>query len=227
MSMTVTGIARESGDKDYEIRYEGNTWVAVRHGQKFLCCGVVGTMKELKDAVRNGELSQEPEPEAKKVEMDGIWDCVSPCALVALALEKMGPCPELGPDFQAIAKHTLDCHGWVTPDGKIDRESANRDWDRFADVARRCIKDEAFAAIESAEVEESVSAQQHLIDNDERMNREAVIGRALVAEHQNEQPHPSSGPIDYEGERMYREAVSDSDTPPEVSSGSFARRLGW
>lgn len=189
MRLITTGIDRGDGTKDYRIQYDGNEWIARRRGQRFECGGMVGTIKEIKDAIASGELAAKSFAGVDDEESleDGVvesaprkstmWDCVAPCALLVLAFEKLGPCPELGPDFQRAVRETLDCHGYLGPQGELEHDTAVREWNRIEGkrpMSAIVVTEEAASLPLDIHNERAKTAQQHLIDQDERDNREAL-----------------------------------------------------
>lgn len=110
--MKVTGIPRDDGAKDYSINHNGTNYKAVRSGSLFLCNGVTGTLREIKRSIIDGSLSiGETDPDPSE-DIIGTWDCVHPCALLALITDALRSGEDI-PDhvYREIAV-TLDKYGW-------------------------------------------------------------------------------------------------------------------
>ena len=125
--MKVTGIKREDGGKDYQIRHEGETYLAVREANgRFNIQGVRGSLKQLKMAVESGDFTTK-EVEARVVfKPQGTFDCVNPCAfLVAFWSAIPQPAKE-------ECLRTLDSWGWLDEQGNPDMAQAKRELRRVS-----------------------------------------------------------------------------------------------
>ena len=141
--MKVTGVKRDDGSKDYEVITDDNRrFMCVRHGQKFQCCGVIGTMKQLKQMIADGTLVWGANPDEEGTEpeptFDGhplckpAWECVDPCALLILFLVGAGEVSQSGEwALEEPTRHsaydTLDKLGWLLADKNVDVAKALRE----------------------------------------------------------------------------------------------------
>jgi hypothetical protein len=135
-NMKVTGIKRDDGSKDYSIVHDGCEYFAQRKGQRFECRGMTGTMKEIKDAVEAGTLGGMDEGESSEPlsrSTGGVWDCVNPNALLVLALEKLD-CTAMGADWHRAVRESLDCAGYLGPQGQHEVETAQREFSRVGQL---------------------------------------------------------------------------------------------
>lgn len=128
-SMKVKGLPRSDGSKDYSIVHEGEEYTAIRNGSLFLCNGVTGTLREIKQSIQDGVISihqHEPNP------CEGIsdsWECVPPATLVALMLSVSLKGSELNIFDECL--RTLDCYGFIKENGAVDKEEALRIYNKF------------------------------------------------------------------------------------------------
>lgn len=128
--MKTTGKLRDDGSKDYSIHHNGTTYKAVRSGSLFLCNGMKGTLKEIKESIAAGSLDdQKPEPQAVQ-QMSGTWDSVHPCALLVLLTDPVSLTSGITDEVYKEVSRTLDNYGWKF-DGVPDVERAEREMDRF------------------------------------------------------------------------------------------------
>ena len=72
--------------------------------------------EEIADKLVEGLFEDEPE---RKPE---TWQCVDPCALLILLADTTDP----------EVRRTLDAYGWVTPDGELDDEQANDNYEKWS-----------------------------------------------------------------------------------------------
>ena len=209
--MKTIGIKRADGLKNYRILHDGHEWIARRHGSYFECNGSRGSVKDIKAAILDGSIPRDlslTEEVALSIEDDhkdehkheplGVWDCVDPCALLIL----LGGSLDEAMIKASIAK-TLDAHGYLLADGTPDRGQAMREWLRHHPALPE------------------KSAQQHLIDNDERCNRER-IGNAL--------DRPGFGfaarAVDQAMDRSVVRVVKGVDDEPTIGD-RVEELLGW
>jgi len=112
-------VKRLPDNAGYTITHDTRTYKATREGGMFLCNGILGTMREIKDRIAAGGF---PTPSANAVPQDSptpdCWDCLDPCALLVLRM------PNLKLNHHAM--RTLDCYGWIDVHGNIDTERADR-----------------------------------------------------------------------------------------------------
>lgn len=127
--MQVNGIPRPDGSKDYRIVYEGQEYTAIRNGSLFLCNGMTGTLREIKQSIQDGVISihqQEPNP------CEGLsdsWDCVPPATLVALMVSVSIRDEDINMFDECL--RTLDCYGFIKQNGAVDKEEALRIYNKF------------------------------------------------------------------------------------------------
>ena len=99
MKLKTVGITTDDGRKDYAITTEtGEQFYCTRHGSSFECCGFVGTIRDIKQEILLGKLSNKPDvqksdPWAGIADVDDYkpqsqirltWDSVDPCAWLIL-----------------------------------------------------------------------------------------------------------------------------------------------
>jgi hypothetical protein len=128
--MKVTGIPRDDGAKDYSIKHNGTNYKAVRSGSLFLCNGMKGTLKEIKEHIASGSMTEdEPETESVQVLEPGLWDCVHPCALLVLITDALRSGEDVPDQVFREVSVTLDKYGWgrdISEDLiRADREMSN------------------------------------------------------------------------------------------------------
>ncbi len=129
--MKTTGKLRDDGSKDYSIHHNGTTYKAVRSGSLFLCNGMKGTLKQIKESIADGSLDNQ-KPEAQSVQqMQGTWDSVHPCALLVILTDPIAMTKGVSPAFYKEVKRTLNNYGW-TVDGAIpDYIRADKEFRNF------------------------------------------------------------------------------------------------
>lgn len=110
----------------YVIKHDGGTYEVHKQGNKWELNGkIFNKMREVKQHIVAGvEETAEVTPEKP-----GLWDCMSPVAIVVLLLE------ELGREPNAIEKVTLDSLGMYR-DGKMEIETAKRELERAKNLLR-------------------------------------------------------------------------------------------
>lgn len=77
-----------------------------------------------------------PRPHRMKEKPIGTWDCCHPCALLILMLKDVSGLT----GASETELETLDCYGYLTPEGKPDVEAAEQElaiWNRRKDAAKR------------------------------------------------------------------------------------------
>lgn len=127
--MTITktvGVMTDRGDKDFEIHLSsGEVVTAERSGSKFRVGDSVGTLKEIKQEVLEGarweDTTNDAEPSGTSGNSLNPWDCVDPCALIVYLLKGLDNMVA-----ESLILDTLDSYGWLTPEGKPDIDSADR-----------------------------------------------------------------------------------------------------
>lgn len=126
--MKVTGIPTDDGGKDYVISHEGKQYQATRSGSLFCCNGTTDTLRNIKQMILDGKLGvRQPTTNTTEIEPDigvGLWDCVHPCALLALLVGDIN----LAEGMRVATMETLDNYGWLTECGSPDHERAYRDY---------------------------------------------------------------------------------------------------
>ena len=125
------GVMTDRGDKDFEIHLSnGEVVTAERTGSKFRVGDSVGTLKEIKQEILDAVemcgvwegVSDADDNEGPSGTTDNIcntWDCVDPCAFIVYFLNDRS-------FAESLMLDTLDKHGWLTPEGKPDIDSAER-----------------------------------------------------------------------------------------------------
>ena len=127
--MQVKGLPRPDGSKDYSIMHEGEEYTAIRNGSLFLCNGMTGTLREIKQSIQDGVISinqQEPDP------CEGLsdsWACVPPATLVALMLSVSIKDEDINMFDECL--RTLDCYGFIKENGSVDKDEALRIYNKF------------------------------------------------------------------------------------------------
>jgi len=130
--MKVKGIKRNDGKKDYRISHENKNYKAVKCGSLFLCNGMKGTLKEIKVHISNGSLDDdEPEPDPVQY-MNGLWDCVHPCALLVLITDALRSGEDIPDQVFKEGAVTLDKYGWGRNAGE-DLVRANKEMRNFTE----------------------------------------------------------------------------------------------
>lgn len=136
--MKVKGIKRDDGKKDYQISHENKSYTAVRNGSLFLCNGMKGTLKEIKDYIASCPTESGPSEE-DELETQGVhqgystWDCVNPCALLVLLTDPMTVTRGVPDQVYKEVSRTLDNYGWKI-DGQPDTSRADREMSRFKSI---------------------------------------------------------------------------------------------
>ena len=139
-NIKVKGVIDESGTKNYIITNtdDGSEHVAIKRvtGSKYdigehSCltlrqCKVLisedrvrhfaDSHEEIADKLVDGLLGDEAERKSE------TWQCVDPCALLILFAHHIDP----------EVRRTLDAYGWVTPDGELDDEQANENYEKWS-----------------------------------------------------------------------------------------------
>lgn len=131
MTIKLTGVVDpKTGLKDFEARYNGDTYLIKRVGtsSKFSLMGCTGTRNDIKQKIVDGYFDNAKEPqELPSQPAGGQWDCVSPAALLLLLVE--GKITKDDPEIM----RSLDCAGFVAPKlGEPDVESAVQEYELWA-----------------------------------------------------------------------------------------------
>jgi len=104
------------GVRCYEIKFNGETYICEPKGQKWLCNGIAGTLKDIKFQIANGDIywedNEEEEWEEPKETTVGLWDCDDPCFLL---IDLLGA---IRCKLDERVWLTLGNYGWLTEDGK-------------------------------------------------------------------------------------------------------------
>lgn len=142
--MKVYGVPGPDG-KNFNITHNGQTYLAERKGQRFCCCGFVGTLKEIKAAIlaerlhtsvgsvhdsEPGHLSDEPK-DCKTSPLRSAWDCVDPCAiLIYFCFDSPADVATMSESMRKTVLETLGCNGWLGADNSPDIAKMNREFSR-------------------------------------------------------------------------------------------------
>ena len=140
-NIKVKGVIDESGSKNYIITNtdDGSEHVAIKRttGSKYdigeHSCLTLRQCKVLVSEDRVRHFADSVEDIADKL-VDGLlgdegdrrpetWACVDPCALLILLADTTDP----------EVRRTLDAYGWVTPDGELDDEQANENYEKWSE----------------------------------------------------------------------------------------------
>ena len=140
-NIKVKGVIDESGTKNYIITNtdDGSEHVAIKRvtGSKYdigeHTCLTLRQCKVLVSEDRVRHFADSVEDIADKL-VDGLlgdegdrkpetWQCVDPCALLILLADTTDP----------EVRRTLDAYGWVTPDGELDDEQANENYEKWSE----------------------------------------------------------------------------------------------
>lgn len=125
MEITKTvGSIRPDGLKDYDLHLSsGEVVTAHRVGSKYSVGGTVDTLKNIKQLVLDGlrdlsqiETTDQSDEKPPQDEFRRLWAHACPAALLALRIDDRGPTDH--------ERTTLDAWGYITPDGRVDTESA-------------------------------------------------------------------------------------------------------
>jgi len=128
--MKVTGIKRDDGEKDYSIQHNGTNYRAVKSGSLFVCNGVKGTLKNIKDSIASGSISCD-ELEGQPVQdCIGTWDCVHPCALLVMLTDPVAMTKGVTDSVYKETRRTLSNYGWML-DGVPDTIRADKEMRNF------------------------------------------------------------------------------------------------
>ena len=133
-NIKVKGVIDESGNKNYIITNtdDGSEHVAIKRvtGSKYdigeHSCLTLRQCKVLvsEDRVRHFADSVSDEPtEVEEDRRPETWACVDPCALLILRADTTDP----------EVRRTLDAYGWITPDGELDDEQANENYEKWSE----------------------------------------------------------------------------------------------
>ena len=133
-NIKVKGVIDESGNKNYIITNtdDGSEHVAIKRetGSKYdigeHTCLTLRQCKVLvsEDRVRHFADSVDDEPaEVEQGRRPETWACVDPCALLILLADTTDP----------EVRRTLDAYGWVTPEGELDSEQANENYEKWSE----------------------------------------------------------------------------------------------
>ena len=128
--MKVTGVKRDDGLKDYQISHGNKNYTAVRSGSLFVCNGIKGTLREIKDYISSSKETAELEPQPVQ-ERAGTWDSVDPCALLVLLTDPVLMARGVPDAVYKEVSRTLCNYGWKTDDGFPDRRRADREMCNF------------------------------------------------------------------------------------------------
>lgn len=118
------------GEKDYRIHLsDGESYLAEKCStNKYMCNGFEGRIKDIKQKLCEGNISDEEEIvlfESK----DPSWrDCIDPCALLTLAYQNQAIQAEIGQEIL----NTLNHYGWLShPEGELLVEESIKEWERI------------------------------------------------------------------------------------------------
>ncbi len=128
---------KEDGEfrKSYTIHTEcGHEFIAAANGRNagYRCEGVFyRSVKDIKAAIESGDVFWNddsgwvPADDADE-NKSPMWDCIDPCAL--LIYNMMEHDLVLGHNEMT----TLDNHGWLLEDGKVDSDRAKHEYERIS-----------------------------------------------------------------------------------------------
>jgi hypothetical protein len=128
MTIKLTGVVDPAtGLKDFEARYNGDTYLIKRVGtsSKFSLMGCTGTRNDIKQKIVEGYFDNAEEPQAVGDEptTSSPYDCVHPAALLALLATG-----NIAADDPEILR-SLDSYGYAGKDGSSpDIEAANAEY---------------------------------------------------------------------------------------------------
>ena len=123
---------RRPGEKDYRIYLsDGESYLAEKcSANKYMCNGFTGRIKDIKQNLCEGNLSDEEEESTVLFESkDPSWrDCIDPCALLTIAYQN----PLIQAEIGHQILNTLDHYGWLShPEGELLVEDAKKEWERI------------------------------------------------------------------------------------------------
>ena len=121
--------------KSYTIHtYCGHEFIAVANGRKagYQCEGLFyRSIKDIKAAIESGDMVLSEDAgwvagDFVDENKSPLWDCIDPCALLIYNMMEHGLV--LGHNEMT----TLDNHGWLLEDGKVDSERAKKEYARIS-----------------------------------------------------------------------------------------------
>lgn len=110
--------ARRRKNGKFDITINGETY----HNNSLRDCKELLAKQDQND---DGGEDERPGPGNR-----GAWDCVHPCAWVIEFLAVAEDRIKGSPDFERVwpeIRETLDCFGYITPEGEIDAVAARRE----------------------------------------------------------------------------------------------------
>jgi len=120
------------GEKDYRIHLSnGESYLAEKcSANKYVCNGYTGRIKDIKQNLCEGNLSDDDEEWTVLFESkDPSWsECIDPCALLTIAYQHPSIQDKLG---QQIL-NTLNHYGWLShPEEELLVEESIKEWERI------------------------------------------------------------------------------------------------
>ena len=155
--MKVKGVLNTGGTKDFEVSYEGNTYLCRRAGQKFTWRGHKATMKELKELIKeaadNPGAPDEEEAERVPTAERKVWDEVSPEAWLISMWDKV--------EDKKMVMQSLDANGWLNEAGtEPDFARAERDIENYGTFRAEKATPVVYEAAASAPIRRSWKAPE-------------------------------------------------------------------